>query len=219
MKCAATRVQGVPPETKNGNRKPSTDGTDGTERLKAATSRQTPVEQIVADLAGTPHSGHRMWRNRPQRGRRRPAAERSSSPSMVFFSKRSQMMAPAKTGNPRFSVEKRGFRCPRGVDSKWCFYETNPNDAAAFVASSPPIGLVRSDSIRANPTMILMQMREIPICRRRSPQPRLRSTLVKASQSGSKWVKVISTIIFYNRMNPIRPDPTRSDQIRVKATV
>ena len=180
MKRAATRAQGVPPETKNGKRKLST---DGTERLKAASRCQTPVEQIVAGRAGTPHPGRRMWRNRPQRGRRLPAAGLSSSPSIirVCFSKQSQMMAPVKTGKTRFSVENRGFRWPRGVDSKRFFYETNPYDAAASVATCPPTGPVRSDSIRVNPTMILMQMREIPICCRETPN----------RVSGQPWSKSV----------------------------
>jgi len=104
MKTVVVQTKAVPPEAPEGYRKQST---DCMKRPKAASSRQTLLERIVAGLAGVPHPGRRMCRNRPQRGRRLPAAGRSSSPSIigVRFSKRTHMMTPVKTEKRRFPVE------------------------------------------------------------------------------------------------------------------
>ncbi len=91
-----------------------------TERPKAASSREALVELIVASLADTPHAGRRIWQNRPRRGRRRPVAGRSFFPAIMWscFSKRTQMMAPAKLGKTPFSTGNRVFRCSRAGKKK-----------------------------------------------------------------------------------------------------
>ena len=48
-----------------------------------------------------------------------------------------------------------------------------------------------------------------------APTASLQSSTVKASQSGSKWVKVISTIIFLQLQDP---KPDRSGPIRLNPT-
>ena len=64
-------------------------------------------------------------------------AEPSFFPSIISacFSKRTQMMAPAKTGNIVFP-RKNGYSMSKGGQIKDVFYQTNPND------SVPPIGVL-----------------------------------------------------------------------------
>ncbi len=129
------QAETAPPEAQKDSRKQSTDCTDCTERPRAASNLQTRVEQFVAGLADTPHSGHPIWRNRPRRGRRRPVAGRSSSPSAYgCFSKRTQMMALVEFENFDFP-RKNDISMSTSRQTKQFFYQTNPNDSA------PPSGV------------------------------------------------------------------------------
>ena len=149
MKTDVMQAEAAPPEAPKGNRKQSTDCTDYTERTRAASNCRTWVERIVAGLAGTPHPGRRMWRNRPPRGRREPAAGRSSSPSTYGrFSKRTQMMALVEFENFDFP-RKNDIPMSRSGQTKQFFYQTNPNDSAPPIGVSPVTTMPKE---RASPT-------------------------------------------------------------------
>ncbi len=84
---------------------------------------QTPPAWTTDDLAATPPLDGPKRQNRPQRGRLRLVAGRSSSPSIIWvnFSKRTHMMAPVQPGKHRFPEENRGFDARGPGNSKGVF--------------------------------------------------------------------------------------------------
>jgi hypothetical protein len=195
MKTAVMRAEGVPPEAPDGNRNQSTDSTDCTERLKAASSRRTLVKKVAASLAGTPHPGRRKWRNRPQGGRRLPVSGRSSSPKIIWvcFEKQTHMMAPAKLEKRRFPMETACFDVQRRGNQKAFFRKQSQMKQPCRSVARP---LVTNDS-RHGVTRLLFA-RSVKVW----------SKPVKAGQSEN------AKKIF----DPIRVNPTRSDLIRPNPT-
>ena len=136
MNWTGTRAQAIRPGAGDGNPEagpshprrvagsglvpPSSTRPGPTSRLVTG---RTPPAWTAANLAATPPLDGLKRRNRPQRGRLRLVAGRSSSPSIVRvnFSKRTQMMAPVQPGKHRFPGETRGFNLPGSGNSKGFF--------------------------------------------------------------------------------------------------
>ena len=185
MNWTGTRAQAIRPGAGDGNPEagpshprmvagsghmpPSRPRPDPASRLVTG---QMPQAWTAANLAATPPVDRPQRRNRPQRGRQRLVAERSSSPSIIWvnFSERTHMMALAQSGKHRFSEETGDFDVPRSGNSKGFFTKRSQMKGGSCQGMIRfGVGLVR-------------ERRE----RQSVSNPLARSKSVKASQSQSK---------------------------------
>ena len=136
MNWTGTRAQSIRPGAGDGNPEAGPSHprkVAGSDLVPPSKTRPGPASRLLTgqmppawtadDLAAMPPLDGPQRRNRPQRGRLRLVAGRSSFPSIIWvnFSKRTQMMAPVQPEKHRFPKETGGSDVPGSGNSKGFF--------------------------------------------------------------------------------------------------